>query len=193
MAKPDLAPEAAQAMPLSLANRFLKASADAGLDLDIPAQRALAALLFKQLGHSWEEVAREYGWEDGAQARNSVWREQQLAAATLNEASRQALLTEQDTQLHWLVRQAAPLVVQGDMRAADVILKVIDKRIRLFGLEPKDDLRSVQHIIIPASATREEATAILRESSLQAALAAGRTIPHDVQDPPEPGEPGYTP
>lgn len=182
---------------------LIAAAAADGYDFDNEQERALAALKMRRAGRTWSEIATACGYYDLVEAEAVVRQEITAAAATLSEQARTELLTLEVGQIEDVRRMAHVDLYDEDPatrhKAADTILKTHDKMVRMFALEPKDPTSggAVKFVVLQGGAnpplTDEELAEGLRAQTLRAAIAAGRTIPHDIDDPPEPGDPDYSP
>ena len=88
-------------------------------------------------GHSYDEIALEVGYQN----RGTAWRAVQ---DSLNSRIAEAVTEYRDLELARLdALQAAhwPQAVDGSVRSADLVLRVIDRRMKLLGLDriPKQD------------------------------------------------------
>ena len=82
-------------------------------------------------GHSYDEIALEVGYQN----RGTAWRAVQ---DSLNPRIAEAVTEYRDLELARLdALQAAhwPQAIAGSVRSADLVLRVIDRRMRLLGLD----------------------------------------------------------
>lgn len=93
-------------------------------------RRARAVGLARQ-GLCYEEIAAKLGYAN----RSGPWKAVQAALKRRTAEDVDLLRAVEDARLDFVVRQLAPLVLAGNLRAADGILKVVDRRIRLYRLD----------------------------------------------------------
>lgn len=97
------------------------------------AQRRLEAIQLRRDGLSFTEIGSRLGISR-QMANRIVRRElQNLQALSLQEAD--LLRTLEADRLDLLLKSFMPKAREGDHKAADVVLKVIDRRAKLFGLD----------------------------------------------------------
>ena len=82
-------------------------------------------------GHSYEEIARQVGYTHRGSAHRAVFKALAEREVQGVEELRQMEMARLE-QLHATYWEAA---VQGDGRAAALVLRVMDRRIRLLGLD----------------------------------------------------------
>ena len=83
-------------------------------------------------GHSYDEIALEVGY----QSRGTAWR---AAQDSLSSRIVEAVTEYRELELaRFDALQAAhwPQAVAGSVRSADLVLRVIDRRMKLLGLDP---------------------------------------------------------
>lgn len=103
------------------------------------AQRRTQAIALKLAGAEWQQIADTLGYSDKAAACKDVTR----ALETYVAEGRQGAEVLRETELlrlDRLQRGMWPQAVAGDTRAADTVLKVIDRRMRLLGLDVAPDV-----------------------------------------------------
>ncbi len=93
-------------------------------------RRARAVELARQ-GLDYEEIAAKTGYAN----RSGPWKAVQAALKRRTAEDVDLLLAMEEERLNMVVRELVPLLLAGNMRAADGILKIIDTRIRLYQLD----------------------------------------------------------
>lgn len=98
-------------------------------------------------GHSYDEIALEVGY----QSRGTAWRSVQ---DSLNSRIAEAVMEYRELELARLdVLQAAhwPQAVAGSVRSADLVLRVIDRRTKLLGLDqPRMEGDRPRYLVVSA-------------------------------------------
>lgn len=103
------------------------------------AERRAKAIQLRIAGASWQAIADALGYSDRAAAYKDVQRalESELAKMSRNaETLREMEVRRLDQLQQSLWRDA----MSGDTKAVDSVLKIIDRRIRLLGLDVQPDL-----------------------------------------------------
>ncbi|MFT7025363.1 MAG: hypothetical protein ACJA07_004486 [Rhodococcus sp. (in: high G+C Gram-positive bacteria)] len=93
-------------------------------------ERARRCLKLRNEGHTWAEIAEAEGYTDESGARHAAGRlvdKMEVADVAEHRALEGARLDELH-KAHW------PAALKGDIKAAELILKILDRRARLFGL-----------------------------------------------------------
>jgi hypothetical protein len=124
--------------------------------------RAYDAHQLRLAGADWAEVATRVGYADGRVASLAVTAYlQKIAVELAPDHRRDALQRELDRldMLQFAYWQAA---LSGDDKAANIVLKVIDRRCTLFGLDRPDDVLAVAPRTIVISGNTEEYVAGLK-------------------------------
>lgn len=134
-------------MPQQRKPRPLKAVAKPAVDERI--EMARAALILQRQGKSLWEVAHALGL---SQQQTSTYIREALneAQQLIDEASKRELLAMELQRLDALQDAHWGQATSGDVRSAEFILKVIDKRSKMLGLVTEDDQsnQTVQAIIV---------------------------------------------
>lgn len=73
---------------------------------------------------------------------------------------------------YWLV------AANGDIKAAELVLKIIDKRIKLFGLDSNEEVDGSRYVLVTGT-TKEEYLEILRNA--QRGIIEGEVI-DEIED-----------
>ena len=104
-------------------------------------------------GHSYEEIALEVGYQN----RGTAWRAVQ---ESLNSRIAEAVEEYRELELARLdALQAAhwPQAVAGSVRSADLVLRVIDRRIKLLGLDQTRTEDDRPRYLVVSAADEDEA------------------------------------
>ncbi len=98
-------------------------------------ERAMIAHKLRIAGAPWREVAKAVGYNSATSAQIEVTKMlQTVGIRQLNERRQEAFDLEDD-RLEELHQTYWPMAMAGSEKAADIVLKVIDKRMRLWGLD----------------------------------------------------------
>lgn len=116
--------------------------------VDAQVAQARAALVMQRQGRTLGEIADALGLTEAA--THSCIRTALAAAADLvDTASKRELLALEVSRLDALQAAHWDQAVNGDVRSADFILKVIDKRSKMLGLVDTDtDATTVQTVVV---------------------------------------------
>lgn len=99
-------------------------------------ERARRCLALRTEGRSWAEIAETEGYADESGARKAATRlldRVELSDVADHRALEGARLDELHLA-HW------PAALKGDVKSAELILKIMDRRARLFGLNMPERL-----------------------------------------------------
>lgn len=103
------------------------------------AQRRTQAIQLRLAGADWEQIAKTLGYSDKGSACKDVTRALEQAVAEQNESAE--VLRETELQrLDRLQRGHWASAIAGDTRAADTVLKITDRRMKLLGLDVSPDV-----------------------------------------------------
>jgi hypothetical protein len=91
-------------------------------------------------GVTWEQIAKECGYSGKAAACKDVTRALDQERSLLR-LSTEDLRTVEIARLDRLQRGHWPNALDGDIKATEVVLKIIAQRVRLLGLEGTDEER----------------------------------------------------
>lgn len=103
--------------------------------------------------NSYDDIARMVGYTHRGSAHRAVHQ----ALQDREVAAIDQLLEQEVGRLDALQALLWPLAEAGDTRAAASILRIVEQRVRLLGLEdhsPASDIAAV--VLVPAKATQEE-------------------------------------
>lgn len=103
------------------------------------AQRRTQAIALKLAGAEWQQIADTLGYADRGAACKDVTRALETYVAE-GRAGAEVLRETELLRLDRIQRGLWPQAVAGDTRAADTVLKVIDRRMRLLGLDVPPDV-----------------------------------------------------
>jgi hypothetical protein len=117
------------------------------------AQRRSQAIALKLAGAEWQQIADTLGYADRGAACKDVTRALEAAIAE-GRAGAEILRETELLRLDRLQRGHWSQAVGGDPRAADTVLKVIDRRCRLLGLDVPPDVEEQmrRHVVEQVSA-----------------------------------------
>ena len=103
------------------------------------ALRAAQALNLRKLGMTYDNIARECGYNNRGTAYNAVQRELQR---TLQEAADDLRMLEAQ-RLDDLYRAMIPKALKGDGWSVDRCLRIMERRAALLGLDAKTDASAI--------------------------------------------------
>jgi hypothetical protein len=106
-------------------------------------ERALQALQLRKLGYHYDEIAKRCGYADRAVAWNAV---QRLLAKRRNEAVDQLRQIESEG-LNDMQRAFMLRAMKGEKDAALVVLRIMERRARLLGLDVEPEENNQQGVI----------------------------------------------
>ena len=104
-------------------------------DMIDAAQRQTEALRLRQQGKTFAEIAQALGYSDPSGARNAVMAALREATTEPNNEMRALELTRLDA-LHAALW---PLALAGELGATDRILKIMERRAKIMGLDAPSD------------------------------------------------------
>lgn len=105
----------------------------------LTAERRTKAIQLRLAGADWTQIADTLGYADRAAACKDVTRALESHIAAQNSTAE--VLRETELQrLDRLQRGLWPAAVAGDTRSADTVLRVIDRRMKLLGLDVPPDV-----------------------------------------------------
>jgi hypothetical protein len=109
------------------------------------AQRQTEALRLRQSGRTFQEIADELGYSDASGARNAVLAALQTTVVEPNNEVRQLELSRLDA----LLASLWPTAMTGDQGAIDRILKILERRSKMLGLDaaPKMPVGDIDDLI----------------------------------------------
>lgn len=98
------------------------------------AERRRQAIELRLAGVNWETIAAQLGYADKGSAHKDVTRALETSVAAMGQNA--AVLRETELQrLDRIQRGLWAAAAGGDSKAADTVLRVIDRRIKLLGLD----------------------------------------------------------
>lgn len=107
------------------------------------ADRRAKAIALRIAGHEWEDIAEQLGYASRGAAHTEVTRA--LKANKVAEAEQvENLRYVTGLRLDRLQAAMWPQAIKGDTRSADVCLKIIQQRCKLYGLEAPTQI-ALQH------------------------------------------------
>jgi len=107
---------------------------DDGLPV-VMGEKSAAAYNLKKAGKTWDEIATIVGYANGKVASVEVRRYITEAAAVLGHKEREEVLHIELDRLDALLDAVWDTAMQGDTKAVDSALRVINTRAKLLGLE----------------------------------------------------------
>jgi len=105
---------------------------------EVTARRAKAIQL-RLAGASWQTIADTLGYSDRAAAHKDVTRALEAEMTKLRQGA-EVLRESEVRRLDQLQRALWADALKGDTKAADTVLRIIDRRVRLLGLDVQQDL-----------------------------------------------------
>jgi hypothetical protein len=103
------------------------------------ADRRAKAIALRLAGTEWEQIANALGYANRSAACKDVSRALESALAE-QTANAEVLRETELMRLDRIQRGLWPAAIAGDTRAADTALRVIDRRVRLLGLDVPPDV-----------------------------------------------------
>lgn len=97
--------------------------------------RANSAQKLLVSGHTWSEIAEMTGYLNAADAQMSVRRMRQQAALRLDADLRAEILDLEMDRLNEIIKAYWPTAMAGEVKHAELVLKVIAQQARMLGLE----------------------------------------------------------
>jgi hypothetical protein len=125
----------------------------------LAAYRGARALELSLAGVPYDEITRELGYKSRGSVSKAMWKTIDRRATEGADAYRTLELQRLDAlqSAHW------ESAVAGDVKAAELVLNVIEKRIRLLGLD-RSDLRAGSGTSLVAPGCEETYAAVLAEA-----------------------------
>lgn len=103
------------------------------------AQRRTQAIQLRLAGAEWQQIADTLGYSDKAAANKDVTRALEMAARE-QRASAEVLRETELQRLDRLQRGLWATAIAGDVRAVEAVLRVMDRRMKLLGLDIPPDV-----------------------------------------------------
>jgi len=113
------------------------------------AQRREKAMEMRCASHTYESIAKALGYHDRAHAYNDI----QKAIAEIGREPAEHLIRMELRRLDALVKAIWNEAVTGDLRAIDRVLRILERRANMLGLDAKksvdteNDIEKAQHIV----------------------------------------------
>jgi hypothetical protein len=108
--------------------------------MTIARYREVRALEMAVQGWEWPAISDELGYADRSGAWKAAQRALKRRAATAVDSYRRMMLAELD-----MVQDSAwGAAMRGNMRASEVVVRAIDQRVRLLGLDQPEDAEPVK-------------------------------------------------
>ena len=117
------------------------------------AARACKAISLRKLGYTLEEIATRAGYGDRAAAHRAIQRELQRTMREPADDLRQLESARMDELLKTFMVKA----MKGDVKAAELVLKIGERRAKLLGLDMTTDAPLVAQVLIRQYAADTEA------------------------------------
>jgi hypothetical protein len=105
------------------------------------------ALLLKSQGHSLFDIASQLDADEGL-VKESMSETMRALADVMDEVERREHLVELLTSAELIQRSMMPAATAGDSRAADTVLKVLDRKAKWLGLEDGNVDARTQTLIV---------------------------------------------
>lgn len=103
------------------------------------AQRRTQAIQLRLAGAEWQQIADTLGYADRAAANKDVTRALETAARE-QRASADVLRETELQRLDRMQRGLWAAAISGDVRAVEAVLRVMDRRMKLLGLDVPPDI-----------------------------------------------------
>jgi hypothetical protein len=132
-------------------------------DEEVRTKMAYDAYMMRQSGKSWAQVAKALDSEPNY-VRHLVSDTLREAAALIDDSLKQEMLSFEVGRLDTLQESYWTDAVTGDIKAAEYVLKVIQSRVKVLGLE-NNQVASVTNNTIVVSGTPEEYVSALKRIS----------------------------
>lgn len=97
--------------------------------------RAYHAQQLRTSGHDWKEIAEMAGYAGVGAAKVSVQTYLQRAALAMNSERKEATLELEMSRLDSIIKAYWPTAMAGEVKHAELILRVITQQSRMLGLE----------------------------------------------------------
>ena len=98
--------------------------------------RQLKALELRKAGVSYEDIAKALGWAH----KNGAWYAVKHAIALVKREPAQALITLEAERLDKMQQALWAKAIKGDYGAVDRIIKLMERRARLLGLDAPESV-----------------------------------------------------
>lgn len=123
------------------------------------ASLALQAYQLRLSGVSWWDIAAELGLSEHA-VTTLVAERIKMAAALVDEGSKRQMLVIEMERLDKLQQAAWPKAMGGDSRSIQVILKIIETRAKLLGLDQTHTTNITSNTIVVPGTSHEYVAAL---------------------------------
>lgn len=110
-----------------------------------PGERAKAAHLARLEGLTWQEVAEYAGYANASSAKVEVRAYLQRASLVLTDEEKLEHLHMEVDRLGTLQRAIWDKALEGDIKAVDACVRIINTRAKLLGLETLHETRQTTH------------------------------------------------
>ncbi len=105
----------------------------------VVAQRRTQAIQLRLAGAEWQQIADTLGYSDKAAANKDVTRALEIAAKE-QRASAEVLRETELQRLDRMQRGLWTAAIGGDVRSVEAVLRVMDRRMKLLGLDVPPDI-----------------------------------------------------
>lgn len=124
-------------------------------------QRAYEAQKLRTAGHDWKEIAQYAGYPSSGAARVSVQLYLQRASLSLSKDAKADALDLEMQRLDGLIKAYWPTAIAGEVKHAELVLRVIAQQSKMLGLEELvADKTETQRTIIITGPTAQYAQAL---------------------------------
>lgn len=124
--------------------------------------RAEEAYELKLSGKSLREIAIELGFDSTADVAKLISNQLKLEAKHLTSVERGGLLQMELDRLDRLQEKCWPAAMMGDPKSVEAVLKIMDRRIRVAGLDAVDTATQ-QHTILVVGGQEDDYVRKLKE------------------------------
>lgn len=142
------------------------------------AKRRAQAVELKLAGLTFQQIADQLGYSGRASACKDIDRAYEIMVVERNH-NLDILKEEQLAILARMRRAVWPAAVQGDTKAVDIVLKIVDRTTKLLGLDPSLHVTLETHTV-------DALDRQIRELTQQIQLEGGQYEWSDVGDEPGP-------
>ena len=111
-------------------------------------EKANAATKLKLNGYSWDDIAKACGFKNGNSARMQVKVWMQKAIISRGEEYKAEAIDLELARLDELQKAVWPAAMAGDTKAVDSVLRVMNHRAKLLGLEEADTKVTNQTVVV---------------------------------------------
>lgn len=124
--------------------------------------RAEEAYEMKLSGKPLRQIADELGFASTQDVTQAITHQMKMDAAFITETGRAGILKMELDRLDRLQEKCWPAAMMGDPKSVEAVLKVMDRRIRITGLDGADT-QTQQHTILVVGGQEQDYIAKLKQ------------------------------